>query len=153
MRGRPKLVDSRRHQYRVRLNDVESQKLEYASSRTGKPKSEIFRLALIDYYNKVLLCETNDLMANEEYWDLGGVSLKRVIRCPHCKSQMIIDLEDECSVTAYERQMGAETLYEFDFDMLCPMCNDPFRVRGYISEYPDGALDSEQIDTHQVECQ
>ena len=47
MRGRPKLPDSRNNQYRVRLNDEENQKLEYASTVTGKPKSEIFRLGRI----------------------------------------------------------------------------------------------------------
>ena len=53
MKGRPKKEDSRDRQYRVRLNSVEDQMLSYASELTGMQKSDIFRQALQDYYNKV----------------------------------------------------------------------------------------------------
>ena len=59
MRGRPKIEDSRTNQYRIRLNDEENEKLNYASKATGKAKSEIFRIALLEYYNNVLLNEIN----------------------------------------------------------------------------------------------
>ena len=57
MAGRPKKEDSRDNQYRVRLNDDENEMLEYASKMTDKAKSEVFRQALRDYYNKVKLQE------------------------------------------------------------------------------------------------
>lgn len=147
MRGRPKLDDSRNNQYRVRLNDEENRKLDYASTVTGKPKSEIFRLALIDYYNKVLLNEANQSVPEEEYWDIDGISLKRVVQCPYCDSSVRVDLEDECTVSTDERQMGPENLYEFDYEETCPSCDQPFQVVGYISEYPAGALNFEDIKT------
>ena len=41
------------------------------------------------------------------------------------------------SVTSAERQMGPETIYEFDTeDNYCKNCGRHFRVSGYISEYP-----------------
>lgn len=145
MRGRPKLEDSRDNQYRVRLNDEENEMLSYASQKMDKPKSEIFRLALIDYYNKVRLSELNMASADEDAWDLGTISLKRVIKCPFCGKQIRIDLEDESQVTTDERPMGPETLYEFDFENECPHCQKPYRVKGYVSEYPQGALNFEKI--------
>jgi predicted DNA-binding protein len=151
MRGRPKLEDSRDNQYRVRLNDEENEMLSYASLKTGRPKSEIFRLALVDYYNKVRLTELNLESTDEEAWDLGKISLKRVIKCPFCLSQIRIDLEDESQVTCDERDMGPETLYEFDFEGECPSCGRTYRVTGYVSEYPQGALNSEKINVKMTE--
>lgn len=151
MRGRPKLSDSRNNQYRVRLNDEENRKLNYSSSVTGKPKSEIFRLALIDYYNKVLLNEVNDGMPDEEIWEIEGISLKRVIQCPYCCCSIRIDLEEECSISTDERQMGLESLYEFDYMETCSSCGHRFKVVGYISEYPAGALNHEDIRTAMIQ--
>jgi len=151
MRGRPKLEDSRDNQYRVRLNDEENRMLTYASQKTGKAKSEIFRLALVDYYNKVCLTELNLENAEEDAWDLGTISLKRVIKCPFCGSQIRVDLEDECRTTSEERDMGTETLYEFDFEGECPSCEKTYRVTGYVSEYPQGALNFEKINIKQAE--
>lgn len=45
-RGRPATDDSRKHQYRLRLNDDELRELEYASERTGMTKSEVLRAGL-----------------------------------------------------------------------------------------------------------
>ena len=151
MRGRPKLEDSRDNQYRVRLNDEENRMLTYASQKTGKAKSEIFRLALVDYYNKVCLTELNLESAEEDAWDLGTISLKRVIKCPFCSSQIRVDLEDECQTTIEERGMGPETLYEFDFEGECPACQKAYHVSGYVSEYPQGALNFERINVKMVE--
>ena len=145
MRGRPKIEDSRTNQYRIRLNDEENEKLNYASRATGKAKSDIFRLALIEYYNNVLLNEIN--MVEESDWYIDGITLKRAIECPYCHKKIRIDLEDSCSISCDERSMGAETLYEFDYEETCPYCDQQFAVSGYISEYPEGALNSEEIKT------
>lgn len=150
MRGRPKLTDSRTNQYRVRLNDHESGLLNYAARTIGKPKSEILRMALVDYCNKLRITEANNEREDWTDWGLDGVSLKRVIECPACGASARIDLEDECTVTSQERPMGPETLYEFDYQTICAVCNQPFRVIGHISEYPCGALDSEEIRTAQT---
>ena len=144
MRGRPKLNDSRDNQYRVRLNNEENRKLSYVSEVTGKPKSEIFRYALVDYYNKVRLAEISNT-PDEDAWEIDGISLRRVVECPHCGASVRIDLEDECSTTSCEGQMGPEILYEFDFEGECDICGGRFRAAGHVSEYPIGALNHENI--------
>lgn len=144
MAGRPKKEDSRDKQYRVRLNEEEDRMLGYASQATGVRRSEIFRLALQDYYNNVRLNEMK-LAEEEADWSLEGISLVRVVECPHCGAQKRIDVTDESVVTSYERQMGGETLYEFDYEEFCSSCKQAFRVYGYISEYPVGALNHEEI--------
>lgn len=148
MRGRPKLENSRTHQYRVRLNDEENEQLDYASRKTGRPKSDILRVALIDFCNTLRMHEVNSEEPYEDdYWDVDGISLKRVVTCPNCEASVRVDLEDECEVTSSERPMGADTLYEFDYETICPKCSRPFRVVGAISEYPYGALEYEDIST------
>lgn len=149
MRGRPKLPDSRNNQYRIRLNDEENQKLEYVSTATGKPKSEIFRLALIEYYNQVRLNEINNAAINDE-WEISGISLKRVVECPYCMQPVRIDVEDECSTSQSDRPMGNDCLYEFDYEDTCPKCDHVFRVSGYISEYPLGSFEHEEIKVSQI---
>lgn len=151
MAGRPKKEDSRDKQYRVRLNDEEDKMLEYASQTTGVRRSEIFRVALKDYFNKVRLNEMR-LDEDEPDWELDGISLKRVVECPYCGAQNRIDVEDKGTVTCDpDRQMGAENLYEFDFEEYCSSCDKPFRVDGYISEYPIGALNFEKIKVSPIE--
>ena len=112
MRGRPKKDDSRDNQYRVRLNDEENRMLTYVSELTVKAKSEIFRIALKDYYNKTLLNELHQAEASA--WEMERISLVRAVKCPHCGSLNRVDLEDESEATAYERPMGSEILYEFN---------------------------------------
>lgn len=82
-RGRPSVEDKRDNQYRVRLNDEEEQMLTYCSQTTGKPKSQIFREALVSYFHTVAL---NELSAQPDYgeMELSGISMKRVIECPYC---------------------------------------------------------------------
>lgn len=146
MRGRPKKEDSRDKQYRVRLNDDEDEMLNYASGITGKQKSEIFRQALVDYYNKVRVNEYAP--ENDEYddWEMDHISLKRVIDCPYCGAANRIDFEDECESWSEERQMGAEITYSFDIeDCECKSCSRAFHVSGYICEYPVGAYNYEDI--------
>lgn len=143
MRGRPKKEDGRDRQYRVRLTEAEEQKLNYVCETTGLSRSDIMRHALEDYFSKVELYDENAE-------DLDHISLKRAIRCPYCQAKNRIDLEDECSVSSYDRQMGEEILYEFDFDTECEECGKGFRVRGSISEYPVGAFNFEEINTIQI---
>lgn len=149
MRGRPKIEDSRDNQYRVRLNDEESRMLAYVSGKTGKQKSEIFRVALTEYYNNVLLNEMR--RAEETAWEMDGISLVRAVKCPSCGGLNRIDLRDESEATSDERQMGPEILYEFDYEETCTICERSFRVSGYISEYPAGALNHEEIKVTPIE--
>jgi hypothetical protein len=58
-KGRPIVDDKRDNQYRVRLKNEEDQVLEYCSRATGKPKSQIFRNELSEYYINVQLNELN----------------------------------------------------------------------------------------------
>jgi DNA-directed RNA polymerase subunit RPC12/RpoP len=87
--------------------------------------------------------------------DLGGISLKRVIDCPHCGHSNMIDLEDyETSSSSTERPMGPDVLHEFDCDDYeCAGCGKPFRITGYISEYPLGAYEHEEINVEAIQTE
>lgn len=138
-KGRPTVDDKRDNQYRVRLNDEENLMLSYCSERTGQPKSQIFRRALESYFQTVQL--------NEMEMETEGISMKRVIKCPHCGTNNAIDLADY-STGEYtsERQMGPEIQHCFDCeDYECIECGQTFRIEGYINEYPVGAYDFEEI--------
>jgi len=137
--GRPKKDDSRDKQYRVRLNDQEARMLAYASQLTQLPKSEIFRNALEDYFNKVRLAES-------EGHEVNHISLQRAVECPHCSASNVMDFAEDCSETAEERPMGDGYLFEFEWeDCKCASCGRTFRVSGRISEYPVGVFESEDI--------
>ena len=138
-KGRPTVEDKRDNQYRVRLNDEENQMLSYCSERTGQPKSQIFRKALEEYYQTVQL--------NEMKLGMDGISMRRVIKCPHCGAAIAIDLADYSTGDfESERQMGAEIQHCFDCeDYKCAVCGHTFRVEGYINEYPVGAYNFEEI--------
>ena len=141
-KGRPTVDDKRDNQYRVRLNDEENQMLAYCSRMTGQPKSQIFRKALEEYYQPVQL--------NEMEMGMDGISMRRVIKCPHCGATNVIDLADYITDDCIaERQMGAETQHWFDcVDFVCRYCSCNFGVKGCITEYPLGAYDSEIIETY-----
>lgn len=152
MRGRPKIDDVRDKLYRVRVNDEEEQMLEYICSTIGIKKSDVFRKALILYYQNVRLNEYTPNEYEEEGWTTDHISLKRIVDCPYCGSSNRIDLTDMCSESSSERPMGLDILYEFDVDDIeCSSCGKLFRVSGFISEYPAGAFDSEQIDVSPLE--
>lgn len=152
MRGRPKLDDSRDKQYRVRLNTEEDIMLEYASQVTGKQKSEVFRNALKEYYQKVRVAEYTQEDDYDEDWDMEGISLKRVIDCPYCGAGNGMDFSEDCDAFSEERQMGPETTYSFEWnDCECYSCGKRFRVSGYICEYPVGAYNYEQIDAEEID--
>ena len=42
-------------------------------------------------------------------------------------------------------------MYEFDYEVHCTSCEGAFRVQGYISEYPIGALNHEEINVVPIE--
>ncbi|MBP3199536.1 MAG: hypothetical protein J6N21_21420, partial [Butyrivibrio sp.] len=87
MAGRPKKEDSRDNQYRVRLNDDENEMLDYVSHMTEKAKSEVFRQALTELYQKTKLAEARrdfaeEFSDDEDYessWEEEHVSLQRAI--------------------------------------------------------------------------
>lgn len=149
MAGRPKSDDSRNSQYRIRLNDEENNKLEYVSSVTGQPKSEVFRRAITELYR---VTKMNEAIADfEGEYDDFGIDLKRAIECPYCKHLNILNMTEYSDISSSERGMGPETLYDFDFNEFCDECGHEFHVYGYISEYPMGALNHEDIDVEEIE--
>ena len=128
-KGRPTVDDKRDNQYRVRLNDEENQMLAYCSEKTGQPKSQIFRRALESYFQTVQL--------NELEMETDGISMKRVIKCPHCGASNAIDLADYSTGDySSERQMGAEIQHCFDCEgykcIGCGRC-EAICTRGNIS--------------------
>lgn len=90
---------------------------------------------------------------NEEYEDYDEkISLVRTIICPYCSTENKINLQDECEETSKERQMGPEIIYKFDTkENCCKECGRPFRISGYISAYPMGAYNSQQIKVDPIE--
>ena len=143
-RGRPFVEDKRTNQYRVLMNDVEDQMLEYCSRVTGLPKSQIFRKGIEVLYHQVRLNEYGREYGQD--YD-GHISLRRVVNCPYCGSANSIDFEDYLTAeSSYERQMGPEIEHCFDCeDYECINCRKVFRISGSIHEYPVGAYDSEEI--------
>lgn len=168
MAGRPPIEDSRNKQYRVRLNNEEDDMLAFCSQETGEAKSEIFRKALKAYYenakyvknalrdrSEIPLVDEKDTDAYENYeytgYDLDHISLQRTIKCPGCGAEINMDFEDESETFSEERQMGPEVTYSFDLeDCICDNCDKHFRVYGYISEYPMGAYNYEDINVEEV---
>lgn len=140
-KGRPTVEDKRNNQYRVLMNDQEDRMLAYCSQITGIPKSQIFRKGIEVLYQQIQLNE-----ADANYSD--HISMKRVIKCPHCGGRNTIDLKVyRTSDNSYERQMGPEIEHSFNCkDYTCAYCRKLFMVFGSIREYPIGAYDSEHIE-------
>lgn len=152
MAGRPPKDNSRDKQYRVRLNESEDRILKYVSEMTGKQKSEIFRNALEDYYNKVRMQEAIQADTGFAVWDTEHISLKRVIDCPYCDVANKCDFEEAYEPSYDERSMGVEITYNFDWKSYeCCSCRRIIHISGYISEYPVGAYDHENIKVEKVE--
>jgi hypothetical protein len=75
------------------------------------------------------------------------------VKCPYCSADNIIDLADISNISSYERGMGPETLYEFDNDdVSCENCKQLFRVYGYVSEYPQGSSNNEEITIESIDA-
>lgn len=152
MAGRPPKDNSRDKQYRVRLNDEEDNMLSYVSDSTGKQKSEIFRNALEDYYNKVRVQQT---LQEEQYddWDTGHISLKRIVDCPYCGAPNKCDFEEDCDTwDDNNRPMGTEITYHFDWEGYeCCSCGKKMHIYGDICEYPVGAYNYEAINVEEEE--
>jgi len=77
--------------------------------------------------------------------ELDTFSLKRIVKCPYCNTKNRVDLEDGCTATTEERPMGTGRLFEVDYEEGCTSCAKSFRISGYVSEYPVGALEYEKI--------
>ncbi len=151
--GRPKLDDARDRSYKVRVNEEEERMLQFIVDHTGQKKADVFRRSLKELYNSVRMHNYETKNGPDDLYEgLDGIDLKRIVACPHCGSDNKIDLTDECTSTSHERSMGDEILYEFDTEAFkCEKCGRPFRVYGYISEYPLGAFNSEDIKTGEAE--
>lgn len=153
--ARPKIDDARDKMYRVRVNDEEEQMLQYVCDRKElKNKSDVFRAALKEAYGMLRMREFDMNENQDSYYEeyAEGISLERIVDCPYCSSKNKIDLVDECDESSYERQMGPETIYKFDTeDNYCKNCGRQFRVSGYISEYPMGAFNFEEINVDLIE--
>lgn len=153
MAGRPKKEDSRDKQYRVRLNEEENLMLDFCSEETGEAKSEIFRKALKAYYENIKYIQNVRPHEPSEYDmheydanDLDHISLKRSIVCPYCGARNAVDFADDCDTYEEERQMGPEITYSFEWEkFVCDDCAEAFKIYGYISEYPVGAYNFEEI--------
>ena len=118
---------------------------------TGQAKSDIIRKALNEYLHKVQINEYNLSPENDDLI-LEGINMQRVLTCPYCGKTNIFDFTDLCNVSSYERQMGTENLYEFDeVELICTNCNKKSMVNGYISEYPLGAFNGEEIKVAKLE--
>ena len=152
MSGRPPKADSRKKQYRIRLNNEEDEMLTFVSGKTGIPKSKIFRKALREYFEKVKLQQVAEKIDADTSWKDDHISLQRAVECPYCKATNRIDLESTGEVTTLERQMGNEVLYEFEnVEFQCFICDRTFAVKGYISEYPIGAFNAESLEVKPAE--
>lgn len=152
MAGRPPKSDCRDKQYRVRLNDVEDGMLNYVSNLTGKQKSEIFRNALEDYYNKVRVREALYEESEDIGWETEHISLKRIIDCPYCGAPNKCDFEEDFDSWSEERQMGEEITYHFDWEEYrCCSCGKRMHIYGDICEYPVGAYNYEKINVDEME--
>lgn len=155
--ARPKIEDARDKVYRVRVNDEEENMLQYVCEKKElKNKSDVFRAALKEAYGKLRMREFDMDENHGKFYDEydEGISLERIVDCPYCSAKNKIDLADESTVSSSERQMGPETVYEFDVDdIYCTNCNRPFEISGYISEYPMGAFNFEEINVRPIESE
>lgn len=73
----------------------------------------------------------------------------REVVCPYCGHKQRIDFAKDANISTYDHDngMGEEILYEFfDDNFECSNCEQIFVVKGYISEYPIGALNHEELE-------
>ena len=109
----------------------------------AEPDNKMHRIqAIIGGFDK----EIKLIYFNNDYTKSDvTIKMKRVVNCPYCNEQTNVDLSDSCAESTYDRPMGTETLYEFDTTAVCDICGEEYGISGYISEYPPGSLDSEDI--------
>ena len=93
-----------------------------------------------------------------DYLDTRQDLLIRPISCPYCGSCYDVDLaEFVWDETATESQryddMGSDVMYMVDSgeEYQCPNCRRPFRIIGWVREYPIGAYDSDGIEEREIE--
>ncbi len=93
--------------------------------------------------------EDNDIFDNN---DEEGIDYTRKIECPYCNNNKNYDLADYIDDDeSFERQMGTEHIVRFNFDEQCDLCGKRFKINGYISEYPVGAVNSEEINIEKLD--
>jgi len=66
---------------------------------------------------------------------------------PSCEEEfyeylVICDLEH---VSSDSRQMGTENQYEFESEVTCPYCGTIYEVTGDVWEYPEGSVNSIEV--------
>lgn len=86
-------------------------------------------------------------MVNDNVYGTGrdGFSLERNITCRVCNKGFNVDMADYSRDSSTERPMGPDILHSFHFEIECPHCGAGLQVRGYISEYPAGSSEHEEI--------
>lgn len=84
-----------------------------------------------------------------------GIDMTRKITCPYCRKIDIIDLSDFVYDTSYDenRGMGTEIVYSFEEEEHeCPRCGKAYKISGWISEYPVGAFNYEDIKIEEIDA-
>ena len=88
----------------------------------------------------------------EDHLDKASIITERTVKCPYCSFDNIIDIGSISNISSNERNMGIETLYEFDIDDIsCQNCKQLFMVHGFVREYPQGAIENEEIIAESIE--
>lgn len=106
-----------------------------------------------DYYWDVIIkreAAGEEFVDVEDMYGYQAVSMIREIKCPHCKVEYEVDLEDymyDQSSNEKENGMGPDVVYSFDSEdnYCCPDCGMTIHIEGWIREYPIGAYDSDEI--------
>ena len=87
-----------------------------------------------------------------DYLEDGTINLERVVNCPYCSFDNVINVEDIGTASSYEKSMGTETLYEYDTDdVVCEDCGRQFHVDGFVSIYPPGAVGIQELNVEPLE--
>ncbi len=99
---------------------------------------------------KYLINKDVEVLETESNED-GTIRLERIIKCPRCNSENVIDLAEISQVSNNERQMGLETLFEYNGSCICETCGRSFHIEGYVSMYPQNVVDNEIINIDTID--
>lgn len=109
------------------------------------------------YWNEISQREAcgEEFIDIEDMYSYQAVSLICTVECPYCSAEQEVDLEDfESGTSSYTNEigMGEDMVYYFDSEdnLECPACHRKYRVSGWISEYPIGAYDSEDVNVEEL---
>jgi len=126
------------------LTELLSDKAEFETFETDRYWDEITRKE----------AEGEEFINIEDMYGYRAVPLVRCIRCPHCKEEHDVDLEEYLSdQSSDECGMGPDIVSYFDSgdEYECPECGTSIHIEGWIREYPEGAWDSEDLTIKQQE--